>query len=93
MSSLSSGAKKMRKLKIGFVFDDSLDKPDGVQQYVLILGRWLATQGHDVHYLVGETKRTDLQNLYSLARNVNVKFNQNRMAIPLPAKLAPIKEI
>jgi phosphatidylinositol alpha-mannosyltransferase len=83
----------MRKLKVGFVFDDSLDKPDGVQQYVLILGRWLTEQGHDVHYLVGETKRTDLQNLYSLARNVNVKFNQNRMAIPLPAKLAPIKEI
>ena len=83
----------MRKLKIGFVFDDSLDKPDGVQQYVLILGRWLAAQGHDVHYLVGETKRTDLQNVYSLARNVKVKFNQNRMAMPLPARLAPIKAL
>jgi len=83
----------MRKLKIGFVFDDSLDKPDGVQQYVLILGRWLAEQGHDVHYLVGETKRTDLPNLYSLSRNVKVKFNQNRMAIPLPARLKPIREV
>jgi phosphatidylinositol alpha-mannosyltransferase len=83
----------MRKLKIGFVFDDSLDKPDGVQQYVLTLGRWLTEQGHDVHYLVGETKRTDLPNLYSLSRNVNVKFNQNRMAIPLPARLKPIKEV
>ena len=50
----------MSKLKIGLVLDDSLDKPDGVQQYVLILGKWLSSQGHDVHYLVGETKRTDL---------------------------------
>ncbi|HSX34537.1 MAG TPA: glycosyltransferase family 4 protein [Candidatus Saccharimonadales bacterium] len=83
----------MRKLKIGFVFDDSLDKPDGVQQYVLTLGRWLTAQGHNVHYLVGETKRTDLPNLYSLSRNVNVRFNQNRMAIPLPARLAPIRDV
>jgi phosphatidylinositol alpha-mannosyltransferase len=83
----------MRKLKIGFVFDDSLDKPDGVQQYVLILGRWLSEQGHDVHYLVGETKRTDLPNLYSLARNIKVRFNQNRMAMPLPARLGPIREV
>lgn len=83
----------MRKLNIGFVFDDSLDKPDGVQQYVLTLGRWLAEQGHTVHYLVGETKRTDLPNVYSLSRNIKVKFNQNRMAIPLPARLKPIREV
>jgi phosphatidylinositol alpha-mannosyltransferase len=83
----------MRKLKIGFVFDDSLDKPDGVQQYVLILGRWLSEQGHDVHYLVGETKRDDLPNIYSLTKNVKVRFNQNRMAIPLPARLKPIRDV
>jgi phosphatidylinositol alpha-mannosyltransferase len=80
-------------LTIGFVFDDSLDKPDGVQQYVLILGRWLAAQGHNVHYLVGETKRTDIANLHSLSRNVKVRFNQNRMAMPLPAKRGPIQEL
>jgi phosphatidylinositol alpha-mannosyltransferase len=83
----------MQKLKIGLVFDDSLDKPDGVQQYVLILGRWLVRQGHDVHYLVGETKRGDLANLNSLSRNVKVKFNQNRMAIPLPANSRRIREL
>ncbi len=80
-------------MKIGLVLDDSLDKTDGVQQYVLILGRWLAGQGHDVHYLVGETKRSDLANLYSLARNVKVRFNQNRMAMPLPASLRTIREV
>ncbi|HSX17737.1 MAG TPA: glycosyltransferase family 4 protein [Patescibacteria group bacterium] len=83
----------MDKLKIGFVFDDSLDKPDGVQQYVLTLGRWLTSQGHDVHYLVGETKRTDIPNLHSLSRNIKVRFNQNRMAMPLPAKKAPIRAL
>lgn len=83
----------MSKLKIGLVLDDSLDKTDGVQQYVLILGRWLAKEGHDVHYLVGETKRTDLANLHSLSRNVKVRFNQNRMAMPLPANLKAVRSL
>jgi len=83
----------MSKLKIGLVLDDSLDKPDGVQQYVLILGRWLSSQGHGVHYLVGATKRTDLKNLYSLSRNIKVSFNKNRLAIPLPASLGRIREL
>ena len=43
-----------KPLKIGFVFDDSLDKPDGVQQYMLSIGSWLTSQGHEVHYLVGK---------------------------------------
>jgi len=81
------------KLKIGFVFDDSLDKPDGVQQYVLTMGGWLASQGHNVHYLVGETKRADIPKMHSLSRNVKVRFNQNRMAMPLPARIGPIREL
>ncbi|HEV7454526.1 MAG TPA: glycosyltransferase family 4 protein [Candidatus Saccharimonadales bacterium] len=83
----------MDTLKIGIVFDDSLDKTDGVQQYVLTLGRWLSSQGHEVHYLVGETKRTDIPNVHSLAHNVGVRFNQNRMAMPLPAPKGPIKQL
>ena len=81
------------KLKIGLVFDGSLDKTDGVQQYVLILGRWLSDQGHDVHYLVGATNRTDPPNIYSLSRNVQVRFNKNRMATPLPANLRAIRSL
>jgi phosphatidylinositol alpha-mannosyltransferase len=72
------------KLKIGFVLDDGLDKPDGVQQYILSLGEWMAGQGHDVHYLVGETERTDLPNVHSMSRNIWVLGNGNRMSIPLP---------
>jgi phosphatidyl-myo-inositol alpha-mannosyltransferase len=80
-------------LKIGLVLDDSLDKPDGVQQYVLTIGHWLAGEGHEVHYLVGETKRSDLANLHSLSRNIKVRFNKNRMAMPLPARLPAIREL
>jgi phosphatidyl-myo-inositol alpha-mannosyltransferase len=81
----------MAKLNIGLVLDDSLDKPNGVQQYVLILGEWLAAQGHTVHYLVGQTARTDRPHIYSLSRNVSVRFNGNRMTMPLPARLRDIR--
>lgn len=80
-------------MKIGFVLDDSLDKADGVQQYVLALGHWLHSQGHEVHYLVGQTARTDIKNVHSLSRNVKAKFNQNRMSTPLPASKVAVKEL
>jgi len=72
-------------MKIGLILDDTLDTPDGVQQYVLQVGAWLSDQGHDVHYLVGQTLRTDIPNLHSLSRNLQVHFNGNRMSMPLPA--------
>lgn len=71
-------------MKIAVVLDDGLDKPDGVQQCVLALNHWLTKQGHEVHYLVGETNRTDLPNLHVMARNVKVSFNGNQLTIPLP---------
>jgi phosphatidylinositol alpha-mannosyltransferase len=82
--------KKTDKLTIGFVLDDSLDKSDGVQQYVLGLGNWFTSKGHEVHYLVGSTKRADLANVHSLSKNVNVRFNGNRMSIPLPSSRTDI---
>jgi phosphatidylinositol alpha-mannosyltransferase len=80
-------------LKIGFVLDDSLDSSDGVQQYVLTMGRWLAAHGQAVHYLVGQTKRQDVGPVHSLSRNLAVRFNGNRMTIPLPAQKAAIKQL
>lgn len=80
-------------MKIAFVLDDSLDKSDGVQQYVLTLGSWYRTQGHDVHYLVGQTERTDILNVHSLSRNVKAKLNQNRVSTPLPASKERIRKI
>lgn len=75
------------------MLDDGLDKPDGVQQYILTLGTWYSAHGHEVHYLVGETKRTDLPNVHSLAKNVGVTFNGNRLTIPLPASKKGIKRV
>lgn len=80
-------------MKIAFVTDDSLDRPDGVQQYVLTVGAWLSEQGHEVHYLAGSTSRTDLQNVHSLARNVQVTFNGNGLTTPLPAGRRAIKRL
>jgi phosphatidylinositol alpha-mannosyltransferase len=80
-------------MKIGFVLDDSLDKSDGVQQYVLTLGHWFHSQGHEVHYLVGQTERTDIPHVHSLSRNIQAHFNQNRMTTPLPASKQAIREL
>ncbi len=80
-------------MKIGIVGDDTLDKTDGVEQYILTVGRWLNRQGHEVHYLVGETTRTDLKHLHSLSKNVKVRFNGNRLSIPLPASKRRIKRL
>jgi phosphatidylinositol alpha-mannosyltransferase len=83
----------METYKIAFVLDDSLDTPDGVQQYVLNVGKWLSEHGHIVHYIVGETKRTDLPHVHSIGRNIKVRFNQNRMSIPLPVSKRKIRKL
>ena len=72
-------------MRIGFVLDESLDGTDGVQQYILRVSEWLRSEGHEVHYLVGETTRTDVPNVHSLSRNLHVHFNGNRLSTPLPA--------
>lgn len=80
-------------MKIGFVLDDTLDSTDGVQQYVLSLGKQFTREGHDVHYLVGETRRSDIKNVHSLSRNVRVGFNKNRMSTPLPVAMSRIDRL
>jgi phosphatidylinositol alpha-mannosyltransferase len=71
-----------REMKIGFVLDDSLDPPDGVQQYVLTISSELKRRGHIVHFLVGQTSREDIENVHSLAKNVKVPFNKNVIRTP-----------
>lgn len=80
-------------MKIGLVVDDTLDKPDGVQQYVLGLGQWLSRQGHEVHYICGQTQRTDIANVHSISRNMSVRFNGNRLSTPLPASKSAIRRL
>ena len=81
------------KLKIAFVLDTTLDSEDGVQQYILVLGNYFKLRGHDVHYIAGETHRTDIDNLHSMAKSMNVRFNGNKVIYPLPAKIGPIKKL
>ena len=78
-------------LTIGFVFDDTLDALDGVQQHIITIGTELARRGHDVHYLVGETHHSPVPQTVSLARNVMVSLNGNRMRIPLPVRKREIR--
>lgn len=88
----SSTVKKPELLKVGIVLDDSLDRPDGVQQYVKSLGNWLLGQGHVVHYLVGQSQSDD-KVIHSLSRNIRTRFNQNRLTIPLPASKKRIQTL
>ncbi len=74
------------------MLDDGLDSLDGVQQYIITLGSWFSKQGHDVHYLVGQTSRTDINNVHSLSRNMAVRFNGNKMTMPLPGSSKAIKQ-
>ncbi len=80
-------------MKIAFVLDDSLDSTDGVQQYVKSLGSWMSIQGHEVHFLVGETKTYNAKNIHSLAKNISVRFNGNKMTMPLPASRKRIRQL
>ncbi|WP_159449342.1 glycosyltransferase family 4 protein [Demequina sp. NBRC 110051] len=78
-------------VKIALVLDDSIDRPDGVQQYVLTLGAFLERQGHEVHYVCSDASRDDVT-VHSLARNVGVTFNGNGLRIPLPTSRAMLRE-
>ncbi len=84
---------KQQKLKIGLVLDDTLDSTDGVQQYVLTLAECLSKQGHEVHFLVGHTKRTDKPNIHSLSKNIAVRFNKNKLSVPLPASQKKTRQL
>ena len=80
-------------MKIGLVLDDSLDRTDGVQQYVLCVGQWLQLRGHEVYYLTGETTRTDPKRIHSLSRNVKVRFNGNQLTVPLPTSYSKLRRL
>ncbi|SEJ13318.1 glycosyltransferase family 4 protein [Demequina mangrovi] len=79
-------------MKIALVLDDSIDRPDGVQQYVLTLGAFLGRQGHEVHYLCSTAERSDVV-VHSLARNIGVTFNGNGLRVPLPTSRRAIREL
>jgi phosphatidylinositol alpha-mannosyltransferase len=80
-------------MKIAFVLDDTLDSTDGVQQYVLLVSSWLRAKGHDVHYITGHTTRTDISNIHSMTKNIRVRFNRNRLSVPLPVRAKEVSSL
>jgi phosphatidylinositol alpha-mannosyltransferase len=84
-------AEVKSSLKIGFVLDGGLEKPDGVQQYILALGGWLKSQGHQVRYIVAGKIPDDITDAISLSRSIKVISNGNRLSIPLPANKSKLK--
>jgi len=82
-----------RPLTVGLLLDDGLDRPDGVQQYVLALARHLAERGHQVHLIASTTRREDLEHLHVLGRHLSVHFNGNVLSTPLPARPADVRAL
>ncbi len=80
-------------MTIGYVLDDTLDKPDGVQQAMVSIGEQMRTRGHNVHYIVAETERTDLEHVHSIGTFISLKFNGNSVRTPKPASKAKIKQL
>jgi phosphatidyl-myo-inositol alpha-mannosyltransferase len=78
-------------MKIAYVLDDTLDKADGVQQCVVAIGEYMRGLGHEVHYLVAESVRTDLKNIHPIARYVSMKFNGNSVRTPRPTSTKLIR--
>lgn len=80
-------------MTIGYVLDDTLDKPDGVQQAMISIAEHMRSLGHNVHYIVAETKRTDLKHVHSIGRFWSMKFNGNSVRTPKPASKQEIKQL
>jgi phosphatidyl-myo-inositol alpha-mannosyltransferase len=82
-----------KKLTIGYVLDDTLDRSDGVQQAVITIGEKMRSLGHDVHYIVPYTERVDIQNIHSVAKVISLKFNGNSIRTPIWSSKKRIKAL
>jgi phosphatidyl-myo-inositol alpha-mannosyltransferase len=71
-------------LRIGLVYDDTIDRYGGIGLYVTTLGRALSRRGHHVEYLLGTSKQRSVDGspVRALARNVHVRFNGNLLSMP-----------
>jgi phosphatidylinositol alpha-mannosyltransferase len=86
---------KSEKLSVGFLFDDTLDSNDGVAQQVKRLGEFFSQNGHHVVYLCGQTRMESWAGgkVYSLAKNIRISFNGNRLSMPLLSHASAIKAV
>lgn len=74
-----------RGLRVGIVYDDTIDRHGGIPLYVATLGAALARRGHHVEYLVGSSEISEIDGapVLSLARNAGVRFNGNALSMPI----------
>jgi len=79
-------------MKVALVLDDSIDRPDGVQQWVRALGSYLERVGHEVH-IICSVSSSDDPRVHAIAKNMSVKFNGNGLQTPLPASRKLIREL
>lgn len=82
-------------LRVALVYDDSLDRFGGIPQYLSVLGAALMRAGHDVSLLVGESSADAAHGcrVHSLARNIRVRFNGNRLSVPMFADRQAIRSL
>jgi len=80
-------------MTIGYILDDSLDRSDGVQQAVLAIGEQMSQLGHEVHYIVAETRRTDIPNVHVMSRYLQASFNGNSVRTPRPVSRRKVREL
>ena len=80
-------------MTIGYVLDDTLDKADGVQQAMIAIGEHMRSLGHNVHYIVAETDRTDLEHVHGIGAFWSLKFNGNSVRTPKPASKTEIRQL
>jgi len=73
-----------KTITIGYVLDDTLDRSDGVQAAVMDIGEEMRRRGQNVHYLVTETKKRNLQNIQSVGTYLELPFNGNSVRTPKP---------
>lgn len=82
-------------LRVALIYDDSLDRPGGVAEYTTTLAAELVRRGHHVAFLVGASDAREIAGarVYSLSRNVGVRFNGNSLTVPLRSRRAEIERV
>lgn len=87
--------EKPSNLSVAFLYDDTLDSTDGVSQYVKTVGSWLSSNGAKVTYLVGDTQIKSFAGsaVISLAKNVRVSFNGNKLSMPIWSSKRKIRKV
>lgn len=71
------------QLKIGYVFDGQFDDSQGVPAYIETLGDYMESQGHEVHYIVGNSQQT-ADNVHAIGRTATFGINGNQVEVALP---------